>query len=108
LLGRSTLRFDLAEAPELRDLGHIGYDIRPSAEGHGWGRRLLSLTLEKAVEYRMEKVLLTCDSNNLASKRIIEACGGVFEKSVPILGRTYERLRYWIDLQMWEPARKYV
>jgi predicted acetyltransferase len=98
VVGRSTLRPTLSDAPEFRDLGHIGYDVRPSAEGHGFGKRALHLTLARAQTLGLKRVLLTCDSSNAASKRIIESSRGEFEGAVPIAGRSYQRLRYWITL----------
>jgi predicted acetyltransferase len=99
LVGRSSIRHELSDEPSLRDLGHIGYDVRPSRQGRGYGKAILGLTLEVARTLGMERVLVTCDSNNLRSKAIIEHWRGVFEKSVPLAGRDYERLRYWIDLR---------
>jgi predicted acetyltransferase len=98
LVGRSSIRHELSDEPTLRDIGHIGYDIRPSRQGLGYGRAILGLTLEEARKLGMHRVLVTCDSNNMRSKAIIEHWGGVFERSVPLAGREYVRLRYWIDL----------
>jgi predicted acetyltransferase len=99
LVGRSSIRHRLSDEPSLRDIGHIGYDIRPSRQGRGYGKAILGLTLDVARKLGMERVLVTCDSNNLRSKSIIEHWGGVFESAVPLAGRDYVRLRYWIDLR---------
>lgn len=99
LVGRSSIRHALSDEPSLRDIGHIGYDIRPSRQGRGYGKTILGLTLEEAKKLGMERVLVTCDSNNMRSKTIIEHWGGVFERSVLLAGREYTRLRYWIDLK---------
>jgi predicted acetyltransferase len=99
LVGRSSIRHALSDEPSLRDIGHIGYDIRPSRQGRGYGKAILGLTLEEAKKLGMERVLVTCDSNNMRSKTIIEHWGGVFERAVPLAGREYMRLRYWIDVK---------
>ena len=78
-IGRVSLRHTLND--NLRNVGgHIGYDIRPSMRGKGFGTEALRLVLPKAKELGIQKVLLTCDSTNIASKKIIESCGGIFEK----------------------------
>ena len=98
VVGRSQLRREISDAPHLRDLGHIGADIRPTAMRRGLGKKILTLTLEHARAYRMDKVLVTCDSWNEASIRIIQSNGGIFDAAVPLPGRNYKRLRYWITL----------
>lgn len=98
LVGRSSIRHALSDEPSLRDIGHIGYDIRPSRQGRGYGTTILGFTLEKARDLGMERVLVTCDSNNARSKAIIEHWGGARERAVPLAGRDYTRLRYWIEL----------
>ncbi len=76
IVGRSTLRHTLS--PELEDaVGHIGYAIRPGARKRGYGTRILALTLDRARERGMQRMLLICDTANVASARIIEKNGGV-------------------------------
>ena len=82
----------------LREAGHIGYDIRPSKRGKGYGKIMLKLALGKAQELDIKKVLITCSVNNIASKKLIEANGGVFENSLTTRGDKPDKLRYWIDI----------
>ena len=51
--------------------GHIGYDIRPSKRGKGYGNKILELTLPKAKEFGISRILLTCDVTNIPSRKII-------------------------------------
>lgn len=76
VLGESRLRHALTP-PLQKEGGHIGYLIRPSARGQGYGTRILELTLQKAREFGMPKVLVTCDTDNFASARIIRKNGGI-------------------------------
>ena len=46
------------------------------------------LALEK--EVGLDRVLVTCDHDNVGSRKVIEACGGVFED------RRGVKLRYWV------------
>ncbi len=59
--------------------GHIGYAIRPTERNKGYGSLALKLALPKARELGIEKALVTCAKGNLASKKIIEKNGGIFE-----------------------------
>ena len=97
LLGVSRLRHHLTPALK-REGGHIGYSIRPTERRKGHGTRILELTLEKAREFGIFEVLVTCDTANIGSARIIQANGGVFENEV-ISERTGNPVsRYWITL----------
>lgn len=98
-LGRLELRHRLTE--HLRQIGgHIGYTIRPSRRREGWGTEILRLGLGAARDHGFDRVLLTCDPDNIASKKIIEANGGVFENRVQLdrAGVHFDKLRYWIEL----------
>lgn len=92
-LGALALRHRLND-DLLRIGGHIGYGIRPSERGKKLAPCMLALGLEKAEERGMERVLVTCDEDNPASARTIEACGGVYENTVE--GEDGPVRRYWI------------
>ncbi len=81
----------------VRRYGHIGYGVRPSERGKGYATAMLRLALARCKVLGLDKVLLTCDRNNIASARTILRCGGVFECEAP--EQDGERLhRYWIAL----------
>ena len=42
----------------------------------------------------LDKILITCNKNNTASRRTIESCGGILENEV--IEETRTTLRYWI------------
>lgn len=97
LLGVSNLRHALT--PALQQCGgHIGYGVRPSAQGRGVGKELLRQTLRQAQSMGLARVLLTCAKDNVASSRVILANDGVLEDEIvdPQTGR--DSLRYWIDV----------
>lgn len=78
--------------------GHIGYDVIPSERKKGYGTELLKYALVKVKEMSLEKVLLTCDEDNVASRKIIEKCGGILENVVPAEGENVAKCRFWISL----------
>ena len=75
-IGRSSLRPKLNSALKKRG-GNLGYAIRSSERCKGYGRLILELTLLRAKELGLEKILITCHDENLGSIRIIESAGGV-------------------------------
>jgi predicted acetyltransferase len=78
--------------------GHIGYYIRPSQRGKGYGNLILHLSLEKARELGLKRVLVTCDDNNDASLKTIENNGGKLVDKIKGEGSVVLTRRYWIDL----------
>ena len=61
---------------EIECAGHIGYDISPDYRNRGYGFQILKLALEKAKKIGIEELILTCNIDNVASKKIIEKNNG--------------------------------
>lgn len=78
--------------------GHIGYDTRPSERRRGYGTAVCAATLAKARQLGLRRVLITCDSDNVASARIIEKNGGRLENQVVSHTTGKVKNRYWIDV----------
>ncbi len=95
-IGRLSLRHELS-ASLLHWGGHIGYEIRPSQRRRGYGKVILRLGLAEARTRGLHRVLVTCDEDNIGSKKIIEHNGGQFENAVDVEGSPVKKLRYWID-----------
>jgi predicted acetyltransferase len=75
----------------LREVGgHIGYDVRRSRRREGHATAMLRAALVVAHDLGIERALLTCDDDNLASRLVIERNGGVLE------GTRAGKLRYWV------------
>jgi predicted acetyltransferase len=75
--------------------GHIGYYVKRSERRKGYGRLVLALTLAEGRKRGIECFLLTVDSDNAGSIRVIEANGGVPEdERIDPEGRKFRR--YWI------------
>jgi predicted acetyltransferase len=89
-LGRLDIRHRLTPVL-LEQGGHIGYDIRPSARRRGHATAMLRASLPIAAQIGINPALITCVVDNVASRKVIEANGGVLED---------ERngvLRFWVS-----------
>ena len=88
-LGRLSIRHELTDA--LRELGgHIGYVVRPSARRQGHARAMLAAALPITRGLGIDPALLTCDADNVGSRRVIESSGGVLED------QREDKLRFWV------------
>jgi predicted acetyltransferase len=77
--------------------GHIGYGVAPKFRGKGVATYMLQYGLEFMKERGEEKVFISCHSENEASRKIIEKCGGEFAALVPHPYENGELYRtYWI------------
>ncbi|MDO4792734.1 MAG: GNAT family N-acetyltransferase [Filifactor alocis] len=76
--------------------GHIGNGVRPSERRKGYATAMMALALQECKKLGIERVLITCDKNNIASAKSIRKNGGILENEVIEDGAITQR--YWIDL----------
>ena len=78
--------------------GLIGYSIRPSQRGKGYANEMLKLAIDKFKNTNIKNILITCKDFNVASKKVIEKNGGIFENTYSNVDDGYTYLRYWIKI----------
>lgn len=78
--------------------GHIGYSVRPSERRKGYAGRMLAEFLPVCRRMGLGRVLVTCMTGNVASRRTIMKNGGVYENTVFDPEDQSNTERYWIKL----------
>ena len=79
--------------------GHIGYAVNPKYWNMGYGKEILRLGLEQ-FKYLLEedKILITCDDDNIGSAKILESNGGILENEF-LDDKGEVQQRFWIELE---------
>lgn len=95
LVGMINIRHELNDY--LLNLGgHIGYSVRKSERRKGYAGQMLSMALDICQTLYINRILITCDKNNIGSAKTIIKNGGQLENEVTEAHRITQR--YWIDL----------
>ncbi len=94
VVGAVSIRHSLTDYL-LKHGGHIGYGVIPSERGKGLATRMLEFGVDFLKDLGVDKVLLTCDKENSASRKVIEKCGGLFENEIESDKRITQR--FWIE-----------
>lgn len=96
LLGAVNIRHSLNDYL-LQFGGHIGDGIRPSERRKGYATEMIRLALMECRKLGIDRVLMICDKDNIASAKSIIKNGGILENEfVDENGNTEQR--YWIEL----------
>lgn len=94
LVGRASIRYAL-DASHAERGGHVGYGVITAFRGRGYATAILRAAVDLAHRDGVGPLLVTCDVNNVASAKVIERCGGVFE-SLRIHEDGTTSRRYWL------------
>ena len=96
-VGRVSIRHELnAYLAEVG--GHIGYGVRPGFRRRGYATAIMRQSLAVASSIGLERVLVTCDDDNVGSAKVIENCGGVFENRAAGRDGSVPKRRYWVEI----------
>lgn len=100
IVGRVSIRHRLNDFL-LRIGGHIGYVVVPEFRRQGHATAILRQALQLAHDrFGLERVLVTCDDDNIGSLKTIEKNGGVLEDIVSGPDLVKPKRRYWIDTRL--------
>ncbi|HUZ51993.1 MAG TPA: GNAT family N-acetyltransferase [Streptosporangiaceae bacterium] len=90
-IGTVMIRHELT--PALRhDGGHVGYHVVPRYRRQGHATAMLAAACSRCRADGMTLLLVTCRTDNVASRRVIEANGGVLDNQSDGI------CRFWITL----------
>ncbi|MGL5915743.1 MAG: GNAT family N-acetyltransferase [Culicoidibacterales bacterium] len=78
--------------------GNIGYEVFTKYRGHAYAAKACQLLFELAIAHGLSEVVITCDEDNLASRKTCLVAGCKFEAIVLI--------PQWHDLYSWERHRE--
>ena len=76
--------------------GHIGDGVRPGERRKGYATEIIRLALQKCKELGIKEVMISCNDDNIGSKKSILKNGGVYDRSTLDDGKVLEI--YWIKL----------
>ncbi|MDI9540707.1 MAG: GNAT family N-acetyltransferase [Bacillota bacterium] len=91
--------------PELYYYGNIGYRIEPAFRGNNYARRAALMLIDLARDFGMKKLIVTCNPENEASRKTIEAIRARYIKTVrvpfwhPLFPEERKKMIYQIDLE---------
>lgn len=104
-VGRIDLRIGNTEHI-VRYAGHIGYNVEPAYRGHHYAARAVRLLLPLARSHGLKSLWITCNPDNLASRRTCELAGAEFVEIVDLPPNTdmyvrgeRQKCRYRIELE---------
>jgi tagatose 1,6-diphosphate aldolase len=86
--------------------GHIAYGVRPEYRGRRFAARAVRLIVPLAVRHGLSELWITCNPDNIASRRTCEAAGAEFVEIVDLPPETdmyregeREKCRYRLPLR---------
>ncbi|MGN0064659.1 MAG: GNAT family N-acetyltransferase [Nocardioides sp.] len=81
-VGRISVRPDLGNEFLRTKGGHVGYEVRPSRRREGHATAMLRTVLPHVRALGVDPALVTCDADNVASRKVIESAGGRYLDSL--------------------------
>jgi predicted acetyltransferase len=91
------IRFHINHPVLINYWWHIWYWVAPEYRRKWYGTKILALALGECKKLWIIKALLTCDTDNIASSKIIEKNGWILENR--IMWEWIENSRYWVDVK---------
>ena len=97
IVGRCSVRHELND--HLRTFGgHLGYGVAPPFRKQGFGRQLFKAGREHLKSLGVDRAFMTCASNNVASQKMIEEAGGIFQNETIDPTDHLLTRSYWVPL----------
>ncbi len=81
--------------------GHMGYGVAPKHRGNGYAAKMIELSKPFMKKVEIDRCLITCVQENVASAKSIIRAGGVLENEIDFIRNGQPKIgqRYWIDVK---------
>jgi predicted acetyltransferase len=98
IVGRTSIRHELTDHL-LKVGGHVGYGVVPEFRRLGYATEILTESIRYISEniQSLSRVLVTCDEDNIGSRKTIEKNRGVLENIIPMESGP-NKMRFWIEI----------
>ncbi len=97
LIGGFNLRYVL-KGDLINHGGNVGYLIRPTQRKKGYGTKILNFAIAEARKINLNKILVTCRKENIASEKVILNNYGIYENDYYDEKNNIYYKRFWIDI----------
>ena len=81
-VGQITLQ--VASPAEVYFGGHIGYRVDESSRGNNYALKACRIMFKQAIKHGIRQILITCNPDNIPSRRTLEKLGGYLREIVPL------------------------
>jgi len=82
VVGQITLQ--IAPSDKVHFIGHIGYRVHEEFRGNNYALKASRLMLGQAKKHGLKELVITCNPDNLASRRTLEKLGGDLKEIVQL------------------------
>ncbi len=98
IVGRVNVRYELNRALMERG-GHVGYAVNPGHRENGYATKMFEQSLKFCQTLGLIEILVTCEDQNVPSRKIVERFGGSLESR--FFAEDIEKFvrRYWLSTQ---------
>jgi len=97
IVGRVSVRHYLNDVLRARG-GHIGYAVAPAFQRRGYATEMFRQAVAYCRSLGLDRIMITCDDDNVASWKVIEAAGALLEETFVDTEDDALARRYWLEL----------
>ena len=83
---------------DMKSVGQIYFNIRPSDRKKGYGTKLLQAALKKCKEIQIVRAIISCPEESLGGIKVIEGQGGKLVETKFLKGTDIKMRIYLIEL----------